>query len=89
MRILDGETLLYRIAVEGVATCVVHVVESRDPFCKFLDASELLYGTENGVLGQILLDSVGAARICLGKFRRKRIHHNCPLGNRLHQRRNH
>ena len=59
IRILEGSNVVHQIALQGVATCVVHVPESHDPLCRYPEARELLYGTENGIVGQLLLDSAG------------------------------
>ena len=59
IRILEGNEIAHQVALQGVVTCVVHVAESHDPLCRYPEARELLYGTENGIIGQLLLDREG------------------------------
>lgn len=58
IRVLNGSEVSKEISVEGGApTCVRYILESHDLLNRYPGAKEILYGTENGAIGQLFLDS--------------------------------
>ena len=47
---------MLQISVEGAVTAVKHIADSHDPSGLITGRQEVLYGTLNGVLGQLFLD---------------------------------
>ena len=47
---------ILQISVEGAVTVVKHIVDSHDASGLNTGRQEVLYGTHNGVLGQLFLD---------------------------------
>ncbi|DBB10076.1 hypothetical protein WJX82_004052 [Trebouxia sp. C0006] len=56
IRILERSTLIHQINVEGAVTVVKHIADSHDTSGLSTGRQEVLYGTHNGVLGQLFLD---------------------------------
>lgn len=58
VRVLNGSEVSKEIVVEsGAPTCLRYILESHDPLNRYPGAKEILYGTENGAVGQLFLDS--------------------------------
>ncbi|GMH36136.1 hypothetical protein BSKO_04004 [Bryopsis sp. KO-2023] len=56
IRVLTGSEVSSQIAVEAAPTCVKYVLDSHDPHSRHPDGKEVLYGTENGIVGQLFIE---------------------------------